>query len=194
MSQTNKILQTDEIYLRETTIDDIDNGWLDWINNRYLLKYLSNSSGYKREELVNYLKKSQLPDAKMFAICRIKDDLYIGNARLSAIDNKNFSAAYGRLIGIKNNECKNVGTNTLLMLAYYAFNVLKLNRIYTGVVVDNIASIKSNIKAGFNHEGTFRESAYIDGEFKDSMQFSMLRSEFNKNKLSSKLIVHNEIC
>lgn len=189
MFKSNAIVQTKEIYLREATIKDIDNGWLDWVNNKSLLKYLNSSLGYTKKELIEYWKNSQLPSAKIFAICRVKDDLYIGNARLSSIDKTNFSAAYGRLIGVSNHDCNNVGTYTLLMLAYYAFCVLNLNRIYTGVVENNIPSVKSNLKAGFYHEGTSRQSAYLNGKFVNALQFSMLKSEFYKNKLASKIII-----
>jgi len=177
-----KIIETDELYLRNIQLSDIDNGWLNWINDRSLSKYLANAKSYTRDDLVEYMNSSILPSSILFAVCRQLDGKYIGNARLSSIDDVNKAAAYGRLIGDRNHQCNNVGTNVLIMLAYYAFCIMDLNRIYTGVVVDNIASVKSNIKAGFRCEGVSRESAFYNGKFVDSMQFALLRSDFFSNE------------
>jgi RimJ/RimL family protein N-acetyltransferase len=191
MIPVNIIVQTNEIYLRDININDVDNGWLDWVNNKSLFKYLSSPSGYSRDQLIEYMENSKLPTSKILAVCRVKDDLYMGNVRLSSIDNTNLSAAYGRLIGVTGHGCKNVGTNTLIMIAYYAFVILKLNRIYSGVVASNIASVKSNMKAGFHNEGTSRESTFINGKFIDSIRFSMLRSDFFDKNLISNLVFNN---
>jgi|CoawatStandDraft_6_1074263.scaffolds.fasta_scaffold14970_2 RimJ/RimL family protein N-acetyltransferase len=181
------ILQTKEIYLRKINIDDIDNGWLEWVNDKSLCKYLLNSNGYSRDELIDYMQNSKLPDSLLFAVCRVKDDKYIGNIRLS-IDKANLRAAYGILIGASNHGCKNAGTNALILIAYYGFYILNLNKIYSGIVLDNIASIKSCVKAGFQVEGIFKEFTQIDGIFYDDLRVSMLRSDFEKKGLASLII------
>ena len=99
----------------------------------------------------------------MFAVCLLSNDQYIGNARLSSIDWENKRAAYGRLIGVTNLHGKGIGTEVLALLAYYAFNILKLNRIQTGVLSNNIASLKSNDKVGAVREGISRQFTYLDG-------------------------------
>ena len=49
------IVKTKELYLRKININDIDNGWLEWVNNKSLCKYLLNSNGYTRDELIKYI-------------------------------------------------------------------------------------------------------------------------------------------
>ena len=172
----NGIIHTDKIYFRPITIDDIDNGWLEWINDSNLSKFLSNQNEYTRKDLFEYVENSD--SSRMFAVCLLSNDQYIGNARLSSIDWENKRAAYGRLIGVTNLHGKGIGTEVLALLAYYAFNILKLNRIQTGVLSNNIASLKSNDKVGAVREGISRQFTYLDGKYEDVIRFGILKDEF----------------
>jgi|MGYP006418557151 [ribosomal protein S5]-alanine N-acetyltransferase len=176
------IAATKKIYFRPITKEDIEGGWLDWINDRELNKYLVHKKPTIKEDLEKYLEESRPPSAYMFAICLRKDNKYIGNVRLSSIDWVNRRASYGRLIGNKNLQGMGIGTEVLILLAYYAFYHLNLNRIQTGVVSKNIGSIKSNKKAGAVNEGLIRKSEYIDGEYYDSLMFGMTIDDFNSTK------------
>jgi len=173
-----KIVKSSNIYFRDIEYDDIDRGWLDWINDAELNKYLEYKKKTTKKDLIDYLNISQPPDVYMFAVCLEKNNKYIGNARLSAIDLKNSCASYGRLIGAKNLRGQGIGTEVLTLLAYYAFYNLNLHRIESGVISSNIASIRSNEKAGAIREGVLREASYINGEYKDIIMFGMLKPEF----------------
>ncbi len=144
----NKVISNSQIFFKYINIENIENGWLDWMNNHELIEYLDTSGLATKESLLEYLEKSQPPSVHMFAVYEINSGDYIGNARLSSIDYINKNAAYGRLIGNKKCHGKGYGTQMLLLLSDFAFNVLNLERIYTGVNNNNIASIMSNIKAG----------------------------------------------
>jgi RimJ/RimL family protein N-acetyltransferase len=179
------IVSTDQIYFRPIVIEDIDKGWLDWINNPDSNKFLTHRKPTTKDELIQYLNMSKPPSVYMFAVCMQEDNRYIGNARLSSIDWINRKGAYGRLIGDCNLRGRGIGTEILILLAYYAFYHLNLNRIETGVVKKNIASIRSNEKAGAISEGILREHDYINGSYEDVVRFGILRSDFSKNQLSN---------
>ena len=174
------ILYTNQIYLRPIEIADIDKGWLEWINDPESTKFLTNKVEYSREDLTKYVENSD--SSRMFAVCLSKNDEYIGNARLSSIDWFSHRAAYGRLIGAKNLRGMGIGTEVLALLAYFAFNCLNLNRIQTGVISTNIASIKSNDKVGAIREGVSREFVYLDGKYEDIIRFGILKNEFINSK------------
>jgi ribosomal-protein-alanine N-acetyltransferase len=142
------VIKGKSILFRMITSDSIHNGWLDWVNNRNLTEYLEISGSVSEDSLIQYLEDSLPPKVYMFAIYDNKTDDYIGNARLSSIDYDKNEAAYGRLIGNSNYHGKGLGTEVLILLSKFAFNKLGLKKIYTGVNSKNIASIKSNIKAG----------------------------------------------
>ena len=142
------VIKGKNILFRMITLDNIQNGWLDWINDAKLTQYLEVSEPISKEYLVEYLERSQPPKVYMFAIYDNQTDEYIGNARLSSIDYEKSESAYGRLIGNSDYHGKGLGTEVLSLLSKFAFNKLGLKKIYTGVNSKNIASIKSNIKAG----------------------------------------------
>ena len=185
------IVSTKRIYFRSIDIQDIDNGWLDWINNPLLNKFLVHKKPTTHSDLVEYLNKSKPPLAYMFAVCLVDGDEYIGDVKLGSIDWINRHASYGRLIGSNNSRGLGLGTESLVLLAYYAFYVLNLNRIYSGVVDKNIASIRSNEKAGAVNEGVSRKSSYINGIYNDSIMFGLTRDDFDKTEWSKIILNHN---
>ena len=67
------IIQSEQVYFKLICYDDIDNGWLDWINNPTLNKYLV-SSTITRSDLIRYLDDSKPPLVYMFAVCLIEND------------------------------------------------------------------------------------------------------------------------
>ncbi len=177
---SKRIVASKRIYFRPICTNDIDNGWLEWINDPVVNKYLVSRGPITRESLIQYLDDSKPPLVQMFAVCMIENDKYIGNARLSSIDWINRRANYGRLIGRHNLRGKGIGTEVLMLLSYYAFYHLNLNRIETGVFSINVASVRSNEKAGAVQEGILRKSEYINDVYEDIIRFGIIREDFEK--------------
>jgi len=167
------IISGEQIYFKFITKKNIDLGWHDWINDKNLNKFLVSNKKYTKEDLSDYIKKSQPPSCYMFAVYSLGSDQYIGNARLSSIDYVNKKASYGRLMG-GGYHGKGYGTESLKLLANFAFKNLGLHRIESGVNSNNISSIKSNIKAGAIQEGILKESVLVDGEFQDTILFAFI--------------------
>ncbi len=173
-------------YLRPIEEADIGRGWLQWMNDEEITRSLSTSTGATHASLKEYLEKSQPPQCYMFGICLIEDDQYVGNARLSGVDNVNKQATYGWLIGNKNLQGRGIGTEALILLLRFAFESLGLNRVSTSIAASNTASIRANEKAGFTHEGILRERLISDGIFVDAVQISILRREFEMTRNTTK--------
>jgi [ribosomal protein S5]-alanine N-acetyltransferase len=147
-----EVIKGKNVFFKMITLENIYNGWLDWINNAKLTEYLDTAGAISEESLIDYFNKSQPPRVYMFAIYDNNTEEYIGNARLSSINYDKGEAAYGRLIGNSNYHGRGLGTEVLKLLSMFAFNELGLNKIYTGVNSKNLASIKSNLKAGASLE------------------------------------------
>ena len=173
-------------YLRPIEEADIGRGWLEWMNDEEITRNLSTSTGATHASLKEYLEKSQPPQCYMFGICLIEDDQYVGNARLSGIDNVNKLATYGWLIGNRNLQGQGIGTEALILLLRFAFDSLGLNRVSTSIASSNTASIRANEKAGFTREGILRERLFYDGKFVDAVQISILRREFEMTPNATK--------
>ncbi len=172
--------KTYKVYLRQIKKKDINNGWLDWINDSAALDNLFATYPINEKDLINYFKLQKLPHSIMFAICLKENNKYIGNARLGNIDWVNKCSTYGRLIGDKKYKGKGLGSEALILLLRYGFQTLGLNRIASSALATNKISIKSNLKIGMVKEGILKEASFKNGKFVDRIQLSMIAKNFFK--------------
>jgi len=88
----------EDIYLLPVQDNNINTGWLSWMNNPKLTKYLdSGCNQYTANDLKKYLNTDE---SKAFLACyRLDDNVYIGNLRVYELSSGIFS--YGILIGEK---------------------------------------------------------------------------------------------
>ncbi len=175
-------IEGDKIYFRPFTTKDVNGNYLKWINNQKLSNHIeANRFPHTLSDLKSYyLRQQKSKNSILLAICLKKNDQHIGNCSLTNIDWINRRAQFGRLIGILNKDTKGCGTEALKLLQRYAFNKLNLNSIWTGVSEKNIASIKSNLKAGMKKVGSFPESIFYDGKFVKMICFCITKKQFEK--------------
>jgi len=89
------------------------------------------------------------------------------------------SAEVGLFIGDKSCWNKGFGTEVMRLLLQLGFETMNLNRIFLRVDEANKGGIRAYEKAGFVHEGRFRQGTYLNGEYGDVLQMSVLRAEWN---------------
>ncbi len=172
------VQEGERLYLRPVELEDLDRGWLNWINDPQISYYILASGPTERAELEKFYRESQPPTAYMFAICDKSNDKYVGNARLSEVDQKNRKCLYGRLIGDVDYRGKGYGTEVLTMLLRYAFVELGMNRVHSIALAGNEMSLRNNEKVGMKREGILRQALFWRGEFHDVVKLAMLRTEF----------------
>jgi diamine N-acetyltransferase len=102
----------------------------------------------------------------------------IGNCSFMDINWRSRSAEVGLFIGDKSCWNKGYGTEVMLLLLRHGFQSLNLNRIFLRVHEDNKGGIHAYEKAGFIHEGRMRQASYQNGEYRDMLFMSVLRSEW----------------
>ncbi len=98
MKEFDSTLLYKDIYFLPVQDKNIYLGWLSWMNNPKLTKYLdSDTKQYTAEDLKKYLNTDA---SKAFLACyRVSDDMYLGNLRVHELSSGIFS--YGILIGEK---------------------------------------------------------------------------------------------
>lgn len=107
----------------------------------------------------------------------------IGMVMLNDIDYKNGSASIGYKISAPSQDrIRGDMHDAIEGMLNYAFNELRLNCVISSVLDYNIFSLKLMKKMNFSQEGILRKRIYKNGEFHDLIAFSILRSEFEKNK------------
>ncbi|MFG1927871.1 GNAT family N-acetyltransferase [Cryptosporangium sp. NPDC048952] len=70
-----------------------------------------------------------------------------------------------------------IGWRAQAMLCDYLFTREPIQRIQAGTRVENIPEQKSLVKAGFHLEGRIRAAEFSDGEWRDGLLYSRLRTD-----------------
>ncbi|MEM9027008.1 MAG: GNAT family protein [Pseudomonadota bacterium] len=109
-----------------------------------------------------------------FFLFRTEDDRMVGGLTLSNVRRGvTQAAALGYWIGApfagQGYMTEAVGT-----VAYFAFDVLRLNRLEAACLPSNTSSIRVLQKVGFQHEGLARRYLKIAGAWQDHLLFALL--------------------
>jgi ribosomal-protein-alanine N-acetyltransferase len=112
-----------------------------------------------------------------FAIIHRQQGFFIGGIGLSSIDRESEIAEIGYWVG-KPYWGKGYGTEAARAVLKYAFEVLKLNRIFSKHFGNNLASGRIMQKIGMKHEGCQRQQFKKWGTFVDWELYGILRSEY----------------
>jgi diamine N-acetyltransferase len=75
---------------------------------------------------------------------------------------------------------KGYATEAINLILDYGFNTLNLNKIISDSFADNSAIVNLTLKLGFKQEGLLVGHYFHKGEFRDAIQFGILRKDFNK--------------
>ncbi len=175
----------ERIRLRRNERSDLPK-FVEWLNDPEVRRYLSMSLPISQANedgwFENMLKRP--PEEQPFAI-EIKDGddwRLIGNCGFFEIDRRAHSSEVGIFIGDKSCWNQGYGTEVMRLLLQIGFGTLNLNRIFLRVDAANKGGIRAYEKAGFVHEGRFRQGIYRDGQYEDMLFMSVLRSEWKPEK------------
>ncbi|MGD6886855.1 GNAT family N-acetyltransferase [Staphylococcus shinii] len=103
-------------------------------------------------------------------------DKVIGTIQL-AIDEGNKRAEIEFIIH-PNYWNNGIATNIAKTIIKYAFKVLKLNRVWASIDSNNIAARMVLQNLEMKLEGVFRENRLVDGEYRDTLNYAILKSEY----------------
>lgn len=180
-NESGAFLESERIFFSPMDEKVLDS-YFNWVNDRSIINYLDTGNFPKtKEQLVDYIKSANDDSSQvMFSVFEKSSGEYIGNAKLGSIDWVNRTAKYGRMIGSKKMQGKGYGSEMSLLLLYYAFNILNLNKVCAGVVEGNLSSINSNKKNGLEVEGLLLEQVFINGKYKNIVSMGITQSQFWK--------------
>jgi len=158
-------LEGQNVYLRSISYDDTDL-IVKWRNQDNVKRYFFCRDEFTRESHENWLKTRVEPgEVDQFVVCLKENDKPIGCTYIRDIDYDNSKAEYGVFIGEEDARGKGIGKEILEITVRYAFDVLKLHRIYARVIDTNKASLYCFLHCGFTQEALLRENARVDGEY-----------------------------
>jgi len=184
-------LYGERIRLRAAERDDIA-AFLRWINDPEVTENLLLVEPMSRlEEEQWYEAMMKNPTSEHVLVIEVRDqrpnEKYrpIGTCQFHNIDWRNRFAEVGIMIGEKAFWDQGYGSETMRLLLKHGFLTLNLHRIWLQVYAKNKRGIRAYEKAGFKHEGKYRQAHYQHGQYYDVHLMSVLKQEWPSDNLES---------
>jgi ribosomal-protein-alanine N-acetyltransferase len=165
-----------KICLRPITIEDANDIYVSWLNDKEVNQFLESRFVFATKENVkNFIETTISSDSNVFfAICEMQNNRHIGNIKLGPINKYHKRADIGILIGEKSCWGKGYGAEAIKLITEYAFDILGLKKVNAGCYSNNFGSEKAFQNAGFQREGLFRSHFLsVSGEWVDLIYFAM---------------------
>lgn len=183
----------DRIRLRAAEREDIPT-FLRWINDVDVaenLLFITPWSSIEEEQWFDSMMEKQ--PAEHVLVIEIKDQesnqeyRAIGTCQFVDINWRNRSSEVGIMIGDKTLWDQGYGTEVMRLLLDHGFASLNLHRIWLQVLTKNKRGIRAYEKAGFLHEGKFRQSEYQHGRYHDVQLMSVLKDEWQPYRTNTEI-------
>ncbi len=176
----SKKLLGQKCYLAPVRVEDAEK-YFEWLNDLEVsvnLRTYSQQIPFEIEkEYLEKFAKNQTNDY-LFGIIAKDSDLLIGNCALMNPDFINRNAELGIFVGDKNYWGKGIGTEALLLLLDFGFNVLNLHNIWLSFYDFNTKSKRIYEKSGFKILGRRREAKIIGNLKFDIVFMDILEDEY----------------
>ena len=163
-----------QIYLRVIAEKDLEMIY-QWKNDRELIGMIAASPFPEAEFEVRewYTRNQSDKNQILLGIYGNDETMIKGIARLMYIDWINSNTELGIFIGTHEYRGHGAGTEAVSLLVDYAFNDLRLHRVYLKVGKSNVAAVRSYTKCGFEIEGTLRDHHWLNGKFEDMVMMGI---------------------
>lgn len=106
---------------------------------------------------------------------------FVGEVVFNEWDEDNRSCQFRILIGPAG-QGRGLGTEATRLIVGYGFEVLGMHRIHLGVYDYNPRAQRAYEKVGFVREGVNRDELFLDGEWHDSINMSILEDEWANHR------------
>jgi diamine N-acetyltransferase len=172
-------LENKNLFLRALEPEDLDILY-EWENNPELWKYGSTLMPYSKFALRDYLANSlhgivYCRQLRLMAIEKTAQAT-VGTVDLFDYDPINQRAGIGILVDTPYRR-RGWGSEILLLIANYAFNVLHLNQLYAYIPVSNINSFNLLSKCGYKQAGLLKTWLRTQDGFEDVRLMQLVKSD-----------------
>lgn len=156
-----------QVYIRPITEEDTDN-IIKWRNSDAVRPYFIYQKPFTREGHLNWLRSMiETGCGYQFIVCRIEDDMPIGCTYLRDYDREHNKIEYGVFLGSEEVKGRGIGAESLALTLQFAFDTLDVHKVFARAFSDNLASIGSFLKGGFEKEAYLKDEVFVNGEYRD---------------------------
>lgn len=176
----DEIIHGRDIYLRALTVADCGGAYLRWLNDPQVNSYLeSRHTVQTLEDTQRYvLDIRQSAHSYLFAIVQSGTDAHVGNVKVGPVHPHYSHAFLGYLIGEQSCWGRGYATQAVYLATRFCFDTLGLNKAAAGVIAPNVGSVRVLERVGYTREGCLRQDVLVDGAYRDTYRYGILREEF----------------
>jgi RimJ/RimL family protein N-acetyltransferase len=151
---------------------------LEWMNDSALMRLLGRDRPIGEDEHRRWFEGlADRSDCRFFAVETRDDARHLGNVWLWDIDGRHRRAEVRVVMGRPDATDRGMGTEAIVLIARYAFDILALHRIYAYVLAINPRAKHAFEKAGFRSEGLLRADRWTGEEFVDVHVLGRLKDD-----------------
>lgn len=156
---SNALIETSRFFLRELTVEDASERYLDWLSEPEARKWIvAAASSQRLSDLRTYIfDRIGRTDILFLGIFEKNEGVHIGNIKYEPVNSVAGYAVMGVLIGDPAYRGKEVAVEVLLASAKWLALHRQIREILLGVDKDNKAAIRAYQKIGFS----FVDTPYI---------------------------------
>jgi RimJ/RimL family protein N-acetyltransferase len=171
------IITGDHIILRPLIKADIENR-VRWFNDPDVRKTLIINEQFELEKTIRWFDKIRPDDSRVEFAIETTEKIPVGVIGLAGIDSTHRTAEIYIVIGQKEFWGKGLMLEAECLLIDWAFNSLGVEKIWAQTRPDNIASLITMKKIGFQIEGTLRNEKIVNGQRTTVLHLGLLREDF----------------
>ncbi|MBQ4483884.1 MAG: GNAT family N-acetyltransferase [Prevotella sp.] len=151
---------------------------IEWMNNPLVYSTMHFDIPVKMDKTIEWYNRNKQRDDRVdFSFYDSKNEI-VAFGGITSI-NKDVRKGETYIFANPNVQHKGIGTEAMIMLCKYGFEILGLNKLYAFTNEDNEASIHLHLKIGFEIEGRLRQE-YRDskGILKDRIYLGYLKEHY----------------
>jgi RimJ/RimL family protein N-acetyltransferase len=175
-------INTNRLLLSKFTKEAISETYLNALNDHTIMGMTeARHIVWDRNKAEKFIDNSNTDDSILFSVIINESKKPIGNIRLFNIHKIHMRAELSLLFYDKTEWNKGYATESINAIINYAFETLKLHRIFADYYSTNQASSKIFNKAGFKIEGVFKDH-FLTKEmgYVDSIRIAITNSKVNQ--------------
>lgn len=159
------------LVLKKLEVQDISTEVMSWFSDQELMKYYTDSSKKITRKLLLQSIESGIEEDNQFTygIFEKVTNKLIGTIKLGPINKVHKTADLVVLIGDRNYLGKGLSVEAITLGNTLAFSFFDLRKLYGGMYISNVPSIKAYTRAGWIIEGRLKGFYYLNGKNEDKI-------------------------
>jgi len=166
--------------LRQIEPNDITDKVLAWFDDEELMKFYTNSrKKITKTDLLNSIDEGKKAGNLLtFGIFHNADNCLIGTIKIGPINFYHMTSDLVALIGDRIYLGKGLAVDAITLGNQLAFDKLNIRKLYGGMYVSNLPSIKAYTRAGWLIEGRLKGQFLVEGKNEDRILVACFNPDF----------------